>query len=130
MIGVLSAQNEFKIDIVVKLPIHRAFEADADAFRARTARVACDLMNTPVALNLDPAARPQRSPHRWVPNRHAEVLFALFWHESLIKGLRLGGLRARKVVVWSMVITAAVITVSIVTFINTLVIIELRQGLV
>ena len=130
MIGVLSAQNEFKIDVVVKLPIHRAFEANTDALGAWTACVASDLLDPPVALHFDPAARSQSPPHRRVPNRHAKVLLAFLGHERLIKRLRLGGLRACEVVIGNIVFTAAIVAVSIVTFIYALVIIKLGQWLV
>lgn len=94
MIGILRTQHKLKIDISIKLPIHCTFKANAHSFGAWTARVPCDLLQALVALDFDPAASAQSSPHRWISYSHTEVFFALLWHERLVQGPRLGRLGA------------------------------------
>lgn len=89
VVCILSTKHEFQVDIVVELSIHRAFEAN------RLRAVACNLLQALVTFDFNPTSCSQGSPHRWVPNRHAEVLLALLWHKCLVKWLRLRCSRTR-----------------------------------
>ena len=104
------------------MTIDRAFEADVATFGAWATRVPSDVLNPLVALDFDPPGSSKCPSHGRVSNRDAKVLFALLGHERLIEGLGLGGPRACKLIIFTLVSTAIPTLIAVVSFINALVI--------
>lgn len=71
-VGILSAQHELQVELVVKLANDCAIEADAAC--SATLHLSGQLMHLLNAFYLDPATGAQGSPHSRVPNRFTKVL--------------------------------------------------------
>ena len=94
MIGILGAQYEFQVYILVKVPIHSTFKSNVCKL-TWTARVSSNIIELLIAFYFDPATCSQGSSHSWVTDCYTEVFLAFLRLKSLIKRFRFGRFRAR-----------------------------------